>query len=543
MSGEYVLILGAGLMQKRAFEASRKYGYKILCVDANPNAVCVPLADEFFCIDLKDKEKIANLALGYKNSLKAVFTCGTDFSISVSYVAEKCNLISHTFNASQKTCSKVLMRQCFHENKIPSPDFTEITNALTKEELDSIKNKIIYPKVIKPSDNMGARGCRLIRNKEEFSFAVEDAINNSRTKTAILEDYMSGKEFSIDAIVHNGTFTVTGFADRHIYFPPYFIELGHTLPSNIDESSKNKLISTFADAVHSLGLTCGVAKADIKLTEKGPMIGEIAARLSGGYMSGWTFPYASNFDLTGQALLIALGKEPGDLLSNRRKLHIENKYFELYEVPCTKFSAERSYISIPGVIKKITFFNDDFSIANDFVETELVKNFFPRVKENACVDFPRNNVQKCGNFIAVASSYESASQYAENASSRIILELESFNAQTNKFLNSIENDYEKGFPYSAYKSDSKEAGDLIKLFENIKIKLNEKVLSYIPENIFKSLDLVKDYNYRSILTSIKMFDILRPNHIEIDGKLFVNFLLRGGVQGILYLCDSYSQFI
>ena len=54
MDGRYVLILGAGLMQRPSFEAAKELGFKVLAVDANPNAVCVPFADHFELIDLKD---------------------------------------------------------------------------------------------------------------------------------------------------------------------------------------------------------------------------------------------------------------------------------------------------------------------------------------------------------------------------------------------------------------------------------------------------------------------------------------------------------
>ena len=149
----------------------------------------------------------------------------------------------------------------------------------------------------------------MINDISEFIPAVEKAIANSRSGRAIFEEYMDGREFSIDSLVINGNVTITGFAERHIYYPPYFIEMGHTMSAELTENEYNLLRSEFVKAVHALGLTNGVAKADIKLTSKGAMIGEIAARLSGGYMSGWTFPYASGINLTRQALLIALGEK------------------------------------------------------------------------------------------------------------------------------------------------------------------------------------------------------------------------------------------
>ena len=56
-------------------------------------------------------------------------------------------------------------------------------------------------------------------------------------------------------------------------------------------------------------------------------------------MSGWTFPYSSGFELTKEAMKIALG--------------IPSDFSDINEIPSAKFSHERAFISIPGKIKKI----------------------------------------------------------------------------------------------------------------------------------------------------------------------------------------------
>ena len=352
MGEKYVLILGAGLMQRPSIEAAKELGYRTLVIDANPQAVCVPFADRFEKVDLKDREAIASLALSLKDDLAGIFTAGTDFSASVSYAAERCGLPSHSFQAALNASNKILMRKCFSSHNIPSPDFFEADEAYVANVEKGKAEELSFPKVVKPVDNMGARGCRLVRSRDEFLPALKEAVSYSRTGKAIVEDYMSGPEFSIDALVYNGKVTITGFADRHIFFEPYFIELGHTMPSSCSPKVKAELIECFTKAVHALGLSSGVAKGDIKYTEKGPMIGEIAGRLSGGYMSGWTFPYSSDVNLTKEAMKIALGQVPEST---------END-----EVPSLKFSHERAFISIPGKIKSI--YGQDNAIAAPFVK-------------------------------------------------------------------------------------------------------------------------------------------------------------------------------
>lgn len=516
MKDEFVLILGAGLMQKPSIEAAGELGYKTLVVDANKNAVCVPFADVFVQIDLKDREKIADLAMSYGDKLKAVFTAGTDFSASVSYVAQKCGLISHSFEAAMNASNKVLMRKCFREKGVPSPDFVEVTES--EIETLSSDDSVLFPKVVKPVDNMGARGCRLVRNKSEFEPALRDAVAFSRTGKAIVEDYMKGMEFSIDALVHEGNVTITGFADRHIFFDPYFIEMGHTMPSSVSEAVKKNVVDVFVKGVKALGLTEGVAKGDVKYTEKGAMIGEIAGRLSGGYMSGWTYPYASGVNLTMEAMKIALGL--GKTLPS--------------EIECNAVSHERAFISIPGVVSVI--YGEDKAVASPFV-----KNVFFRVKEGSRVDFPRNNVEKCGNVISRCADRRLSLKGAEMAVSEIVLRLEKNNESTQNYLMGVENKYEKGFPYSAYELSSDELIAFEKEVESLDFVIigeNESIV--IPESLASFAGERQDFNYRTILNTLDKVNKYAGARKSVPAIKFWKSLIRGGVQGALYAVDTWG---
>ena len=102
MNEKTILILGAGLMQKPAFLAVKEMGFKSAAVDGNPSAVCASDADFFKPVDLKNKDGILAFARGLIKSqnLCAIFTAGTDFSASVSYVAEKLGLPCHSYEAA-----------------------------------------------------------------------------------------------------------------------------------------------------------------------------------------------------------------------------------------------------------------------------------------------------------------------------------------------------------------------------------------------------------------------------------------------------------
>ena len=546
-----ILILGAGLMQKPAILSAKEAGFTVNVIDADDKAVAIPFADTFRKIDLKDKEGILAYAKELKASpegLTAVFTAGTDFSASVSYVCEALGLPAHSHQAAINASVKTVMRQCFADAGVPSPAFVRVSREdLSSAEADSLLNKVLkkmsYPLVVKPVDNMGARGCRMVRSEEEFMPAVKCAVECSRTGFAIVEEYMEGPEFSIDALVQNGSFTVTGFAVRHIKYEPYFIEVGHTMPAELDKKMHDELISVFALGAKALGLTTGAAKADIKYTKKGPMIGEIAGRLSGGYMSGWTYPYASDLNLTKQGILIASDQKPEELIKRRLPVDFTPselcknavRPYELFEVPCLRTSAERAWMSIPGTVKYIENIKD--------YSDRAVFDVLPRATVNigSQVDFPRNNVEKCGNIIAVSHSREAAIAVAEDAVSDIFITLEPDNPRTEAFLAGSQAADEAAFPPDAFgKLSAEEVNSVIE--EKSEIPADSKVEDFIPEVLQTAeYNNKKDWNYNTIKAVAQKFDILRPKHPAINSERFWNAVMRGGIQAAVYVSDTIEK--
>jgi biotin carboxylase len=249
-----------------------------------------------------------------------------------------------------------------------------------------------------------------VENAGELAEACRAALALSRSTRVIIEQYMEGPEFSLDAIVHKGNVTVCGVADRLIRFPPSFVEMGHTMPTGFDRKTVEAIESVFLAGIRAIGIDNGAAKGDIKLTPKGPMVGEIAARLSGGYMSGWTFPLATGIEVTEAALNVAVGLPPGNLAPR-------------LNLVC----AERALISIPGII-------EDVDGAEMVHAAEGVAEVFLRIAPGNAVKFPSNNVEKCGNVLTVADSLDEADAAARHALGLFQIRLRPLVRATTDFL-------------------------------------------------------------------------------------------------------------
>ncbi|MFZ4616143.1 MAG: ATP-grasp domain-containing protein [Rectinemataceae bacterium] len=433
-----VFILGAGVMQMPAIAAAHELGWRVVAADGNPAAPGVADCDAFHHVDLKDQSGLLEAAKGVqtRSGLDAVFTAGTDFSTAVAFLAHELGLPGHCPEAAQAASDKLVMRARFASAGLPSPRFAEFSAPMAPSA--SLPEGLELPLVVKPADNMGARGCRLATSLPELRKAIEAALPLSRSGRAIVEEYIEGPEFSIDALVYDGEFRIRGFADRHIHFAPYFVELGHTMPSTIAPAIREEVLRVFVAGARALGLSHGAAKGDMKWcpSRGGPFIGEIAARLSGGYMSGWTWPYASGHDLTRDALLVAAGlRPPADFVDRGGS------------------SAERAFMSIPGRVAGIWGLRAAKASPG-------IKELFVRVRPGDEVVFPSNNVEKCGNLISQAESIEEARARAEAAIRGIVVRLETPNPETDAFLAS---DPPAAWPPSAFELPP----DLASLIENL----------------------------------------------------------------------------
>lgn len=436
-----IIILGAGIMQIPAIESAKRKNLITLVFDGSSAASGKEYADFFEAIDLKNGSAILEKALYIidKNhiTIKGVFTAGTDFSYMVAWLSEKLSLSSISYETALKATEKSKMRHAFKDAAVSSPSFIVIS----KDQLTISAEKIFkekadkgelppFPLVVKPVDSMGGRGTVKVNSVKALSEAAVEAVKFSRCGQVIAEEYIEGPEFSLDAVIKNNEVFICGNGDRHIFFPPYFVEMGHTMPSNYPEQVQKSVEKVFCQGIKAIGIENGAAKGDIKFSvpksgkiEDGkPVIGEIAARLSGGYMSGWTFPYSSGFSVIDAAI---------DIACNLEWKPVNYTYKNIV--------AERAFISVPGIVKEVYIpaylqkavdavapFSQSFSNSlslDSSEELEIVKNVFINVKPGDKVVFPKNNVQKCGNVIAVHKQREKAVEAAEKACRHIIVKL------------------------------------------------------------------------------------------------------------------------
>ena len=419
-----ILMLGAGLMQIPAIETAQCMGYTVIACDANDSALGRYHADTFWHIDLRDYEAIISRVR--RNSVDAIMTAATDFSYAVSYIAQACRLLSLPISVAQNASFKDTMRQCFDVSQVASPAYKVIENASSCTDIKDIirmEKQLSFPVVVKPVDNMGARGVRVVHNVQEMICSIREAALYSSLNCVIVEQKLNGPELSIDSIVVDEVLYPLATADRHIVFSPYCIEMGHSIPSRLSQDEQRDAQQALHTAACAIGMIHGVCKGDIIFHDGQAYIGECAARLSGGYMSGWTIPYAYGTDYTTvpsyYAIVLAMqGRIPSSDIQK-----IKENY-----APSPRYCvAERALLSLPGVLKAIhmpaKLQQIPYLPCNSTVQAG-VRNIIITANKHSQRTLPTNNTHKAGSVIAVADSHTEAQSYALEAVAQVYFEIE-----------------------------------------------------------------------------------------------------------------------
>jgi len=389
------IVIGGGLFQTFAIGKARSLGHRVVCVDMNPKAPGVKEADEFLNISTRDHQSICKALKEKKIPVDGVITVGTDMSETVFHVSREFDL-DPGFEDPEKVVNKIEMRRALKEKDVPQPLFTFASDS--KVLIENRKNiGLSFPLVIKPAQSMGARGVKKVKDDQEIIQQFDICKKHSADERVILEEYMKGPEVSVESLVVNGEYRPLVIGDRHIEKEPYFIETGHSCPTRLSEKEISRIIDIMEKAAGALQIYNAPAKGDIKVTENGVMVGEIAARLSGGFMSSHTLPLSTGFDAISLAIRQRLG----------RKIQVS---------PTLK--------KYPVCIERAIYSERTFKISkidgvSDVSNIEGVQFLHFNLKEGDKVNPLTSNIGKIANVIITAHDFEQADRIFKKVKDRL----------------------------------------------------------------------------------------------------------------------------
>lgn len=342
------MIIGASVLQLPAILKAKEMGLHVAVVDFNPQAIGIPFADKYYNASTMDEDAVLAAAEDYQPD--GIMTLATDMPMrGVSKVSDKLHLHSINYQTAVKATDKYDMIKAFKEYSVSSPWYFVVD---TLEELKAHENDVKFPCIIKPTDNAGSHGVAKVHGFQELLDNYEYAHQNSRHGKVIVEEYLEGPEVSVEVMVVDGKVNILQITDKITTEAPHFVELGHTQPSQLPLASQEAIRDVTIAACNAIGIDKGPAHVEMKVTQRGPVMIELGARMGGDNITTHLVPLSTGIDMVGCTIKVALGEQPDIKPTLQRGSAI--RYFKVpYGTICAIENVEEAK-EIPGV-QQITF--------------------------------------------------------------------------------------------------------------------------------------------------------------------------------------------
>lgn len=295
-----VLIFGVGPLQESIIGRAKKMGLYTVGIDPCADATCKDCVDSFEMVPGQDYE--AHCVVVEKYGIDAIVTAATDKPlVMMARVAEKYGFPFYSVETAQWSTDKFQMKQRFELGGVPHAQGRLISNV---EEAEGL----IFPVIVKPRDNSGSRGVKLCRSKEELEASMIEALEVSKHDTILVEEFIEGPEYSIEALHHDGKSEVIQFTEKKTTELPYNVELGHIQPANISEENKQKISEIVSKIGKALKFDNCPSHTELKINERGIFVIETSPRLGGDYITSTLTPLSTGVNVEDELLKMSLGE-------------------------------------------------------------------------------------------------------------------------------------------------------------------------------------------------------------------------------------------
>ena len=299
------LVLCGSLPQISLIRVLKERGYQAILADMNENAPAVPYADKFYPVSTLDIVGIRKIAVEEKVDM-ILSVCADQMLLVVAQISEELGLPCYVdYQTSKDVSSKEYMKEIFVKGGVPTSKYIVRAN-LVPEDIIGLN----FPLIVKPVDAYSSKGVRKCENYEELKVGFAEAVNISRTNTAVVEEFVGGEEFSVDVYVENGVAKVLciGMLSKTPQ-KGKFVICRATYPPQISNSVKEKIADTAQKITDAFHLVDTPMLIQLKVDGEKVSVIEFCSRTGGGNKFS-LIKKLTGFDVVTAVLDLTLGNKP-----------------------------------------------------------------------------------------------------------------------------------------------------------------------------------------------------------------------------------------
>ena len=306
-------IIGANEFQDPLIRRAKEMGFETHVFAWAAGAVGERTADVFHPISITEKEAIWEACR--QAGVEACCSVGSDLAVhTVNYVQRRLGRPCNPEITDTIATNKYAMRQALTDAGVACPRFMRLTAPPAPEALAGMG----WPLIVKPTDRSGSRGIYKVSDYAALARAVPLAAAQSFEKAAIVEQFITGTEYSCESVSFAGTHHILALTKKYTTGAPHFIETGHAQPAeDIPADMLPAIYGQVRAALDALHIAYGASHAEFLLTADGQArIVEVGARMGGDCIGSDLVYLSTGVDFLGAVIDTALGKAP-DLAPKR----------------------------------------------------------------------------------------------------------------------------------------------------------------------------------------------------------------------------------
>lgn len=210
--GKKLLILGGIKLACDIVKRAQEMGAYVAVADYNMDSPAKQIADEAVLINAMDVDAIVDYCR--TAHIDGVTTGFVDILLQPCYeVCKRLGLPCYlTPKMIEVSTNKAAFKEACQQYGVPIPQTYLIGGTISEE----VYAKLQYPVFVKPLDSSGSRGAGVCYNREELDARFTEALSYSASGNAIIEDYITGRDFLLDYIAVDGEFRLLSMFDRFV---------------------------------------------------------------------------------------------------------------------------------------------------------------------------------------------------------------------------------------------------------------------------------------------------------------------------------------
>lgn len=273
-----ILVLAGGSDQIALIKELKIRGHHTILVDYFENPPAKSYADEHIVASTLDVERVREIA--ELKQVGLICTACTDQALlTMAKVSEQLGLPCYiSYKDALNVTNKSYMKRRMLDAGIPTARFVILDNS---EDLSAVEG-FDFPLVVKPVDCNSSKGVVKVSDRQQLKEALTNAIDFSRTGTAVVEEFKEGVEVSADFYVEDGrAIYLSATSSQKIRNRNSFTIMSSVYPV-VDARKEEQITQIASQIAFAFGLDNCPLLIQMIVGKEGVNVIEFSARMGGG---------------------------------------------------------------------------------------------------------------------------------------------------------------------------------------------------------------------------------------------------------------------